>query len=49
MVLTNQNLIHEHELLFSSEPLHTHLPSRDIKIKIHKTVILCGCETWTLT
>jgi hypothetical protein len=60
--LTNQNSIHEEikssmnlnacyhlvqNLLFSS------LPSKNIKIKIHRTIILpvvfYGCETWSVT
>jgi hypothetical protein len=32
--------------------LSSHLLSRNIKVKIYKTIVLpvlCGCETWSLT
>jgi hypothetical protein len=40
-------------LPFSPEPLSSHLLSRNVKIRICKTIILpvvlCGCETWSVT
>jgi hypothetical protein len=33
----------------SSTFLSSRLLSRNIKIRIYKTVVLCGCETWSLT
>jgi len=40
-------------LPFYSEPLSSHLISKNLKIKIYRTIILpvvfYGCETWSLT
>jgi hypothetical protein len=63
VTVTNQNLIHEEiKSTVDSDnahyhsvqnPLSSHLQSIDIKIKIHKIIIvpvvLYGCETWSLT
>jgi hypothetical protein len=61
--LTDQNCIHE-EIISRlnsgnacyhavQNPLSSHLLSRNVKIKIYKTIILpvvlCWCETWSLT
>jgi hypothetical protein len=36
-------------LPFNSEPsVSSSTVSKNIKIKIHRTIVLCGCETWTL-
>jgi hypothetical protein len=63
MMLTNQNDIHDEikTILNSGNAcyqsvqnlLSSHLISKNLKIKIHRTVILLvglhGCETWSLT
>ena len=40
-------------LLFGAEPLSSRLLSKNLKIKIYRTIILpivlYGCETWLLT
>jgi hypothetical protein len=61
--LTDQNCIHEEikiKLISGNACYHSvqsllssHLPSRNVKVKIYKTIILpvvlFGCETWSLT
>jgi hypothetical protein len=63
MTLTNQNDIHDEiksrlnlgiACYYSVQNLlYSHLISKNLKIKIYKTVILpvvlCGCENWFLT
>jgi hypothetical protein len=56
MTLTNQNDIHDEimsRLNSGNACLSSHLISKNLKIKIYKTVILpvmlYGCETWSFT
>jgi hypothetical protein len=56
---TNRNLIHEEiesRLNLGNACYHSvqnllssHLLSKNVKIKTYKTVILYGCQTWSLT
>jgi hypothetical protein len=61
--LTNQNCVHEEfnsrlnsgnaSYRLVESPLYSRLLSRNIKVKIYKTIILpvvlYGCETWSIT
>jgi hypothetical protein len=62
MAVTDQNLTHEEIRRLNScnacchsdqNLLSSHLLSKNVKIKIHKSIILpvvlYGCETWSLT
>jgi hypothetical protein len=51
--VTNQILIQEEILVMHTTILSSCLLSKDVKIRIYKTIILpvvlCGCETWSVT
>jgi hypothetical protein len=63
MTVTNQNLIEEESKRrlnsgnacqhSAQNLLSSHLLSKNVKVRIYKTIILpvvlCGCETWSLT
>ena len=58
-LLTNKNSIHDeikcriNAIIQSKTPLSSRFNSKNLKIKIYKTIILLvvlhGCETWSLT